>query len=134
MLISKQGDYAIRTMLELGKCYPETRSIKGIADKQEIPKPFLNKIVQSLNKAGLVETLRGVQGGVRLWSSPAGITLRHIIEAIDGPIAINRCLMGQKVCSRQSYCSAHQVLDKAKKLFLDELDKTSIANLIEGEK
>ena len=130
MIISKQGDYAIRTMLTLGQRHPESISIREIASLQEIPKPFLNKIIQTLAKAGLVETIRGSQGGVKLWLSPRQVTLKTVIEAIDGPIVVNRCLIGSDVCSRSSFCAAHVVLANARKVFLAELEKTTLAKLV----
>ncbi|GAW91196.1 RrF2 family transcriptional regulator [Calderihabitans maritimus] len=133
MQLSRQGDYAIRTVLELAKVYPETLAIKHIATKQDIPLPFLKKIIQSLAKSGLVETIRGAQGGVKLWSPPEKITLRHIIEAIDGPITINRCLMGENVCFRQPTCAVHRALAQAKQSFLTELEKHSVGSLLAAE-
>lgn len=130
MVISKQADYAIRTMLALGQKYPENISIKEIAALQEIPKPFLNKIIQTLAKAGLVETLRGSQGGVKLWMSPEEVTLRTVIEAIDGPIVLNRCLIGAESCSRSKHCAAHRALANAKNVFLKELEKVTLAKLV----
>lgn len=130
MIISKQADYAIRTMLALGQKYPESISVKEIATLQEIPKPFLNKIIQTLAKASLVETIRGSQGGVKLWMSPQEVTLRTVIEAIDGPIVVNRCLIGAGACSRSNHCAAHSALANARKVFLEELEKTTIEKLV----
>jgi len=117
-------------MLALGQKYPQSISVREIAVLQEIPKPFLNKIIQTLAKAGLVETIRGSQGGVKLWRSPEEMTLRTVIEAIDGPIVVNRCLIGTGACTRTSYCAAHVALAKARKVFLAELEKTTVAKLV----
>lgn len=130
MQITKQADYAIRTMVELGIDTKVLLSTKEIANKHDIPSPFLNKIVQMLSKAGLIITTRGAQGGIRLAVEPENITLRHIIEAVDGPIIVNRCLLGQGICDRQPACAAHKALGRAKKVFLEELERTTVADLV----
>jgi Rrf2 family protein len=132
--ISRQCDYAIRTIFELARIYPKMSSSKKISSKYKIPQPFLNKIIQELVKIGLFETVRGAHGGVRLCVPPDSITLKDVIEHVDGPIVINECLMGIGLCFRQTDCPAHQVLLKARKAFLRELNTRTIAELIKDEK
>ncbi|MDD2422368.1 MAG: Rrf2 family transcriptional regulator [Heliobacteriaceae bacterium] len=134
MQISKQSDYAIRTILELGRNYPKIISAKEIASKQAIPQPFLNKTIQILHKSGLVETIRGAHGGVRLRMAPDQINLKDVIESVDGPISVNRCLVAPEICSNQSRCVAHGALYKARRDFIKELEVNTIADLLNYEK
>lgn len=110
MEITQQADYAIRTVLELalhadGECVVSNE----IARRQGIPAPFLAKIVARLAAAGIVATQRGVSGGIRLARSASQITLLDAIEAIDGPITLNRCMRSPSDCSRSKTCVVHPV-------------------------
>jgi Rrf2 family protein len=129
--LTKQGDYAIRTILELASRPPDTVvPVREIAERQEIPLPFLNKIVQVLARTGVVLTIRGNQGGVRLLLPPEKITLRQIVEAIEGPIALNQCLLGQGVCSRDNFCRVHQVWMEAQEALLSRLEAVTFNQLV----
>jgi Rrf2 family protein len=130
--LTKQGDYAIRTILELASRAPDAIvPAREIAECQDIPLPFLNKIVQILAKAGIVITIRGNQGGVKLVPAPEKITLRQVIEVMEGPIALNQCLLGRGVCSRDSFCRVHQVWVEAQETLLSRLEAATFAQLLE---
>ena len=110
MEITQQADYAVRTVLDLALHAAEERvSSEEIAQRQSIPTPFLAKIVARLAAANLVQTQRGVNGGIRL-ARPAGeITLLQVIEAIDGPITFNRCNRRPSECARDRTCAVHPI-------------------------
>lgn len=100
-----------------------------IAENQEIPRHFLSKILQQLVKAGLLESMKGPNGGFKLSKKPNKITLLHIIKAIDGLEVFTQCGIGFKKCSDDHPCPIHHdfkvVRDKVHELFkkktLDEL-------------
>ena len=102
------GEYALRAMLyicskPIGTCY----QISDIAEKNEIPDNFLRKIIPLLKKASLVDSQRGNGGGITLLKRAEEITPLEIIDAVEGPILLNKCLIHDKFCSRDDYCSFH---------------------------
>src|SRR5689334_134020 len=89
--VTRQADYALRAAVEIARRPPGERiATATVAARQNIPLPFLAKIVSQLVIRGILETTRGASGGVSLARPPAAITMREVIEAIDGPIATNR--------------------------------------------
>jgi Rrf2 family transcriptional regulator, iron-sulfur cluster assembly transcription factor len=110
MGLTRKTDYAIRGMLYLASLPEEKVVLIGeIAKAVEAPQPFLAKIFQRFSKAGLVRSSRGAGGGFVLARSPEQVTLREIIEAVEGTIISNRCVMGQGSCSRMEFCPVHPV-------------------------
>ena len=87
MKLSQRGEYAVQALLVLGICYgPEVIRIKDIAKQQNIPRRFLEQILNDLKSGGFVQSRRGVAGGYRLERSPEQILLSEIIQYIEGPI------------------------------------------------
>lgn len=130
MQITRQSEYAIRTMLELAKSPKDTIvSSKVISERQSIPELFLKKTVQLLVTAGLLTTHRGTQGGIRLAKDPATITIADVLTAIEGPLAINICLSPESQCPNQPKCVISPVLARAQNAFLKELSKDNFADL-----
>jgi Rrf2 family protein len=130
MRLTRQGDYAVRVMVELASHAPEAVVPRAvIGERQEIPAAYLGKIVQTLARAGLVRTRPGVRGGVSLGRAASRITLREAIEAVEGPIALNRCVPTPGGCSRNGFCPVHPVWLRLQALFTRELDAVTIATL-----
>ena len=99
MQITRQADYAIRAVLYVAKLGGNQRAAtRQIAQEQHIPPSFLAKIISQLSIAGLLQTTRGAHGGVMLARASENITLLDIVEAIDGPIALNECVNDKDSC------------------------------------
>ena len=99
MRVSRQADYATRTIYYLSQLDPQQRaSTKSIAIAQKIPLSFLTKIISRLSVAGLIHTTRGSQGGVSLTRLPSKISLLEVVEAIDGTIMLNECVTDPNDC------------------------------------
>ena len=110
MEITQQADYAIRAVLELALHPQDARLFSNeIARRQNIPAPFLTKIFARLAAAGIVTTQRGVNGGIRLTRPADQVTLLQVVEAIDGPITLNRCVRSPEGCARRVACVVHPV-------------------------
>ena len=106
MQITRQADYATRTILYLARADRNERVATGqIAREEKIPPSFLAKIISQLSIAGLLNTSRGAHGGVSLAREPEKITLLEVIEAIDGPILLNVCVEHQGTCEMEENCS-----------------------------
>ena len=103
--------------------------VSEISRNQNIPETFLAKIFQRLSKAGLLRSSRGSKGGFSLGKPANEITMRQVIEAIEGPIALNRCLRREGECEEEEVCPIHQVWEKAQERFLEILDRTTMEDL-----
>jgi Rrf2 family protein len=110
MEITQQADYAVRATLDLAlRPNGERASCEDIARRQNIPVPFLTKICARLAAEGILQSQRGVNGGVRLARPAAEISLLEVVEAIDGPITFNRCNRTPSECARSRTCPVHSV-------------------------
>jgi len=133
MQLTLKGDYAVRVIVDLAGCPPGAAiSTKEIGRRTGVPRPFLSKIIQTLARAGLLGTRRGTRGGIWLLESPAAITLRQIIEAVEGPMYLNRCLARPGACPRDSFCPVHPVWGRVQQILIRELDSVRIADLLSG--
>jgi Rrf2 family iron-sulfur cluster assembly transcriptional regulator len=135
MRITQEGDYAFRVVLYLSKMGLDKRiEAKTIADAERIPLRFLLKLLRKLGMAGIVKSYRGVGGGYALAREPGQITLKEVLEAIEGPIYINRCLYDPEFCNmkRAGYCKVHQALEKIQLGLVQDLESISFQDLMEG--
>jgi Rrf2 family protein len=133
MELTRKTEYAIRGMLYLARQQEGNISmLVDIAGTVEAPKTFLAKIFQELVKTGLIKSTRGVKGGFVLARPPERITLREIVEAIEGPIMPNQCLMGEGVCSFQKTCPVHPVWRRLQAVTKGILDEVTLKTLNAG--
>lgn len=131
MQITRQSEYAIRTMLELARApRGENISTRFISEKQDIPEDFLKKTLKLLVLAGLVNTQRGACGGITLARDASEINLADIIAAVEGNIALNVCLVPGYKCPNQPGCPVSRNLARAQQAMLDELRKESLADML----
>lgn len=132
MQITRQTDYAIRCVLYLAEHPDEVKVVDEIAKAKSIPKVFLAKILQRLSKAGIVRSYRGVKGGFELAKRPKYITILDIIEAIEGPVAMNICAIDRRLCDMSNLCSVHPVWVKLRQDTENRLRRYSIDKLIKN--
>jgi Rrf2 family iron-sulfur cluster assembly transcriptional regulator len=104
-------------------------SLHDIGRAQDIPESFLAKILQSLVHSGLAESQRGAHGGFALARSAEEITLREVVEAVDGPVAINICVTWPDQCPRSAECTMHRAWTTAQEQLLGALDGIRLASL-----
>ncbi len=130
MQITRQADYAVRAILYLAQLGPNQKAATSqIAEHQEIPLSFLAKIVAQLSVAGLLQTMRGARGGVMLARAPEEITLLDVVEAIDGPIALNECVNGDDDCPMHD-CPMRSVWSAAQADLVNRLKATNFAQFL----
>ncbi len=135
MIITRATEYAIRAVLHLAK-QPRGEIVlkKDICRTQDITPAFLTKILQPLIKAGIVGSQRGVGGGFYLVKTPQEITLLDIVEAEEGPIHINQCLIEGEGCERDMFCPVHDAWREVRREMLAVLARYTFANLVDQEK
>lgn len=129
--ITRQADYALRAATELARV-PEGERVSTaiIATQQNIPLPFLAKIISQLVVRGILETARGASGGVSLARHPDQVNMREIIEAIDGPITLNRCTRDPATCEQMESCPFCEIFVDAQAALTTRLEGTSLADLV----
>ncbi|ENK1243327.1 Rrf2 family transcriptional regulator [Clostridium sporogenes] len=134
MKITQEADYALRVILHLSKLgYGEKVEARIISEEEELPLRFLLKLLRKLKKAGIVVSFRGVKGGYALNKQPKDINLKDVIEAIDGPICINRCIYDPKYCNagKNGNCQIHKALCKIQKKLVNELEAVDFQDILE---
>jgi Rrf2 family transcriptional regulator, iron-sulfur cluster assembly transcription factor len=130
MELTRKGEYAIRGILYLAQQPPGKISlISEIAEAADVPQTFLAKIFQGFAKIGIVNSYRGTGGGFTIGRAPSNITLREVVEAVEGPIIPNRCLMGVGYCDRGDTCNVHPVWRKVQSQVVHILDGVTIEEL-----
>ena len=135
MVITRATEYAIRTIIFLAQ-QPKNDIVlkKDICRTQEVTPAFLTKILQPLIKAGIVSSQRGVGGGFLLAKDPNEITMFDILQAEEGQLKLNHCLVDADFCPRDGYCSAHEVWHETQHEMSQVLKRYSIADLVRKEK
>jgi len=110
MELTRKGDYAIRGIVYLASQPPNKISLLSeIAAAVDVPQTFLAKIFQQFSKTGIVKSFRGTGGGFLLAGPPEEITLLQVVEAVEGPILPNRCVLKAGECERDASCTVHPV-------------------------
>ena len=128
--LTRGGEYAIRAMTYLTKRpVGEISSLHEVGVEQDIPESFLAKIFQNLVHADLVVSQRGAHGGFSLARLPSEITVREIVEAVDGPIALNGCVLWPEDCRRSGDCRMHEVWILAQERMMEVLEQVTLAEL-----
>ncbi len=130
MQITKAGEYGVLGLIALARRpVGEVVMVDVLCEEEAIPRSFLGKIFQNLTKAGVVKSSRGSGGGFCLSRSAAEITALEIIEAVEGPIALQRCLETEPDCEHIGGCALCGLLTEAQDRIKEVFAKTSLADL-----
>lgn len=106
--LSTKGQYGVRAMFEIAKGYPSVpTTIKEIAERQEVSVAYLEQILNTLRKAGLISSIKGPGGGYLLSKKPSATSIGSILRSLEGPVAITSCLDPAEGCSRVDSCVTH---------------------------
>lgn len=139
MKLSVRGEYALRALLVLGLNYDrEVVRIQTISEQQNIPKRFLEQILNDLKALGVVESRRGVTGGYRLARPPEFVTLAAVIRHIEGPLAPVSCVSERFYekcsCPDESKCAIRSVMKEVREAIVKILEHVTVAQLCERVK
>ena len=135
MKLTRAADYAIRGTLYMAmQPAGAIVVIPEIAREMSIPVGFLARIFQSLSRAGLVISHRGKKGGYSLTKEPSSLTLKDVIEAVEGNISLNICLDGYNECDRMAYCPTRSHLADIQRVLVENMKKYDFATLAKEEK
>jgi Rrf2 family protein len=141
MKLSVRGEYALRALIVLGLDYLGDDSvvrIQEISKRQNIPKRFLEQILNDLKSAGILESKRGVAGGYRLKMPPDRITLAEVIRYIEGPLAPVSCVSERFYekcsCPDENKCAIRSVMKEVRDAIVKILEDVTVAQLCERVK
>lgn len=132
MRLSPAAELAVRGVLVLAEHHGEGPvSLKTICTTRSLPKQYLVKLFALLAKADIVTPVRGKGGGFIMARDPKGITLLEVIEAVEGPIALNFCQHSPPKCEAGA-CSIRKVWSELQDIFKKKLDAVTVAQCLSG--
>src|ERR1035437_202295 len=134
MRLSLRGEYALRALLVLRLNYDQPLvRIQSISDQQNIPKRFLEQILNDLKSAGIVQSKRGVAGGYRLAKRPEEITLAAVVRHIEGALAPVSCVSERFYekcsCPDESRCAIRSAMKEVREAVVRVAERITIAEL-----
>ena len=132
MRITQESDYALRILTALAE-HDAVIDANSLSEQTSVTIRFTLKILNKLVKHGFVSSFKGVKGGYKLKVPTDKITLRNVIELIDGPIVIVRCLESSEICSLnqdKNLCTYHHIFNTISLDVARKLDKITIADVI----
>lgn len=138
MVISTKGRYALRMMLDLAQQEPETYiSLKSIAQRQDISLKYMEAIAALLNRAGLVYSQRGKEGGYRLAKPASEITVAEVLHSAEGSLAAVACLEldgeGGAACERAGHCLTLPLWRKLDAMMDEFLSGVTVQDVLDGK-
>jgi Rrf2 family protein len=135
MKLSVRGEYALRALVVLGlnAGNQEVLRIQTISEQQNIPKRFLEQILNDLRTAGILESKRGLAGGYRLRLPPEEVTLATVIRLIEGPLAPVSCVSEKFYercsCPSEEKCGIRSIMQEVRDAIVRILDGVTLAEL-----
>ncbi len=132
--LSTKGQYGLRAMFELAVNYGQgPLSLKVVAGRQLISEHYLEQLIATMRKAGLVKSTRGAQGGYTLSRPPAEITVGQVIRVLEGPLAPVECVIddNEQVCDRSGYCPARIIWKKMKDSINQVVDSITLKDMVD---
>ncbi len=122
-------------MLELALHYGEGPVLlKEIAERQEISEKYLWQLINPLKTTGLVNSLRGARGGYVLGRAPEAISLKTILQTLEGSLCLVDCVDDPSSCERSPSCISREIWEEASKNMRQTLEETTLATMVAKQK
>ena len=131
-MLSQTAEYALRAMLCLADRAGQPRTVAEISRSAKVPAGYLAKVMQSLVRAGLVTSQRGLRGGFTLRREPGAVTVLEVVNAVDPLRRIERCPLDRPEHAGR-LCALHRRLDEVIAALQDSFRETTIGSLLEDE-
>lgn len=128
-MLTKNTDYAIRALLVFSLSKDEFLSAKEISEKQNIPYPFLRKILNELIKNEIIYSKEGKTGGFKIKKNPKNIKVLDLIKIFQGNFEISDCLFRKKICPNRTTCVLRHEIQRINEIINNEFEKLSIKYL-----
>lgn len=134
MRLTSYTDYALRTLMFLALNRDKVVTIQDIADAHMIAKNHLTKVVHQLSSAGLIESLRGRNGGLKLGKEPSDINIGEVVRLTENDFFMAECFdPGNTNCIYSTSCALKGVLNRATAAFLDVLDDVTLDSFLQKD-
>lgn len=133
-LIRRDTDYAFRLLAKLAAVYGSDTafSSKVLAKETQVSYTLTCKVLQKLAHEGIVQSIMGPKGGWHLAKDPQQVRFRDVVEAIQGPVSVNRCLLGDFKCPLKKKCPAHPRMAQLQSEIVGFLDNFTLKEFVEG--
>lgn len=129
-LITRDTDYAIRALGYIAKSKERIVPVTELVSKLKIPRPFLRKNLQILDKKSLLKSYKGRGGGFALALSPEKIFIMDLIKIFQGPFKLNECFFKKHICPNTGNCALKRKIDSIEKYVIKELNTVNISYLL----
>ena len=129
-LITRDTDYAIRALCYAAKHKKKTVTAKELVARLKMPRPFLRKIMQALNKEGILKSYKGREGGFRLTRAPKDIYILDLMEVFQGPFVLNEHVFINSPCPHSGVCKLIRKVDKIEFYIKGELGDITLKDLL----
>jgi Rrf2 family protein len=121
-------------MLDLALAYGQgPRSLRLIAERQDVPEQYLEQLIAPLRRAGLVKSARGASGGYELAAPPESMRVGEILRALEGPVKLTDCVNEPDACAKAGVCPSRVLWERLNAAIQDVLDNTTLAELLSSE-
>ena len=131
--LSTKGQYGVRAMYEIARGYGRGPiTIKEISERQDVSVAYLEQILNTLRKAGIITSVKGPGGGYILARDPDSISIGAILRELEGPVAITSCLDPKEGCMRVEGCVTHLLWKSLGENIEAFLDKMTLQDLLKG--
>jgi len=132
MKLSTKGRYGVRLMFDLAiHAGEDPITLKDIAARQEVSEKYLSNLIPLLKNAGLVNSVRGSQGGYSLARLPSEITLKDILLVLEGSMCLVECTEKPMLCQRSEDCLAREVWSEVTGKMLEALESFTLETMVE---
>ncbi|MEW6101502.1 MAG: Rrf2 family transcriptional regulator [Candidatus Omnitrophota bacterium] len=129
-LITRETDYAVRALVFIAKEKKRIVSVTELVKALKIPRPFLRKLLQVLNREGVLRSYKGNKGGFLLARSASNIFLTDLMKIFQGPLELNECIFKKKICPNRGDCILRNKVGSIERRVISELGNIAINNLL----
>lgn len=135
MQFTKAEEYGMLGVLYLAERNSSSVTpLSEISDAKNIPEKFLAKIFQSLTKSSIVRSHRGVRGGFTLAKDPAQVTVKDVLESIQGPYHLIRCIPDKSACDKSDDCALRGLIQEAENRLVSVFEEHTLADMVRWQK
>ena len=128
-MFSQTVEYALRAVVHLAQHAPAGRTTEQVADATKVPKAYLSKVLQGLSRAGVVQSQRGIGGGISLVKSPDQLTILEVVNSVEPIERIQVCPLGLESHGTH-LCPLHRRVDNALAMVEDAFKTTTLAEIL----
>jgi Rrf2 family protein len=129
-LIHRDTDYALRALIYIAKHRDTVVPAQQVQNELNLPRPFLRKILQTLQKAGILDSRKGNKGGFWINKNPEVISLADIMVIFQGKLSMCECFLMKKICPHVRTCKIRAKVKAIEKNVIQELNQITIADLL----